>query len=77
MEAIIAILVGLLFATGIYMMLSRVLFKVILGTGLLSHGTLLLLITMGKLQRGGPPILSGEGPYVDPLPQAYRSSLRS
>lgn len=48
-------------------MLLRILF----GTALLNHGTLLLLITMGKLKRGEAPILrEGAVAYVDPLPQA-------
>ncbi len=76
MELLITLLVFFLFAGGIYLMMRRHLFEVLLGTLLLSHGTNLLLIAMGGW--GGdqqPPILlEGETlaiqNYADPLPQA-------
>ncbi|MDO4581676.1 MAG: Na(+)/H(+) antiporter subunit C [Bacillota bacterium] len=73
MEFLMAITIGVLFAAGTYLMLSRTLLRVLIGTCLVSHGTLLLLITMGKLKRGVGPILGGaldSAAYVDPLPQA-------
>jgi len=72
MEFVIAIVIGILFAAGTYLLLSRVLFRMVVGTCLLSHGTLLLLITMGRLKRGLAPILTGQAgvSYIDPLPQA-------
>ncbi|TLS39326.1 Na(+)/H(+) antiporter subunit C [Pseudalkalibacillus caeni] len=71
MELLMAILAGLLFSTGVYMLLQKQILRIIIGTALLSHGAHLLIITMGKLNRGGPPILSeGVTKYVDPLPQA-------
>lgn len=72
MEYVMAVLIGILFTFGTYLVLSRTLLRVLLGTCLLSHATLLLLITMGKLKRGLGPIISGEAGavYVDPLPQA-------
>ena len=73
MELLIAILIGILFACGIYLLLARRLLPIILGTNLLTYGALLFLITSGKLKRGNPPILT-QGitnyNYVDPLPQA-------
>jgi multicomponent Na+:H+ antiporter subunit C len=66
-----AIIIGILFAAGIYMLLSRTLLRIIFGTMLLSQSIFVLLITMGKLQRGEAPILrDGASGYVDPLPQA-------
>jgi multicomponent Na+:H+ antiporter subunit C len=66
-----ALVIGILFATGTYLLLSRVLLRIVLGTSLLSHATLLYLITAGKLKRGASPILeSGITAYADPLPQA-------
>lgn len=72
MEYVMAVVIGILFTAGVYLLLSRTLLRILLGTSLLSHGTLLLLITMGKLKRGVGPIITGvEGTvYVDPLPQA-------
>ncbi len=66
-----SILAGILFATGVYLLLQRQLLKIIFGTALLSHGAHLFILTMGKLNRGAPPILvEGIEDYVDPLPQA-------
>lgn len=71
MELLIAILVGVLFATGTYLMLARRLLPVILGTNLMTYGALLFLITAGRLKQGNPPILmAGVQHYVDALPQA-------
>ncbi|WLD92157.1 Na(+)/H(+) antiporter subunit C [Alkalihalobacillus sp. AL-G] len=71
MEILMSILAGILFATGVYLLLQRQLLKIIFGTALLSHGAHLFILTMGKLNRGDPPILvEGIDEYVDPLPQA-------
>ena len=66
-----AIVIGILFAVGTYLIFSRVLLRIVLGTCLHTHATLLYLITTGKLKRGAAPILeSGVTAYVDPIPQA-------
>ena len=71
MEIIMSIVIGIVFAVSVYLLLSRNLIRVILGTLIISHGVHLLLITMSELQRGAPPLLNyGEESYADPLPQA-------
>lgn len=72
MELLVSIVIGVLFAVGMYLVLSRTLLRIVIGTCLLSHGTLLMLITMGKLKTGVGPILTGQTgiSYIDPLPQA-------
>lgn len=71
METLMAFLVGLLFTAGTYMILSRTIVRIILGTALLSHGAHLLLITMGGLKGGAAPLLDqGNEVFVDSLPQA-------
>lgn len=66
-----AIVVGILFMAAVYLILSRSILKIILGTGLLSHGAHLLLLTMGGLGGTSPPVLAeGVTDYADPLPQA-------
>ncbi|WP_261129572.1 Na(+)/H(+) antiporter subunit C [Bacillus sp. Marseille-Q3570] len=71
MEIIMSILAGILFSAGVYLLLQRQLLKIIFGTAILSHGAHLLILTMGKLNRGAPPILEeGIDVYTDPLPQA-------
>ncbi len=71
MEIIISILAGILFTTGIYNILQKQLLRIVIGTGLISHGAHLFILTMGELKRGQPPILeAGITTYTDPLPQA-------
>src|SRR5690606_30424939 len=75
MATVLAIVVGCLYAAGIYMMLRRSLFKLILGLVLLSHGANLLIFTVGGLTRGWLPIVPAGAtlprtPSADPLPQA-------
>ncbi|WP_085991839.1 Na(+)/H(+) antiporter subunit C [Oceanobacillus senegalensis] len=71
MEILIIILGGVLFAPAIYNLLQKQLLRIIIGTVLLSHGAHLLILTMGKLKTGQPPILmDGITEYTDPLPQA-------
>lgn len=72
MEGIFAVVIGVLFGTGTYMILRRSIVKLILGLMLLTHGANLLLITAGGLRPGVPPLLE-QGvtePFADPLPQA-------
>jgi multicomponent Na+:H+ antiporter subunit C len=70
-EILMAFVVGILFMTATYLMLSKSLLRIIVGTGLLSHGAHLLILTMGGLKRGAAPLLGENAEsYTDPLPQA-------
>lgn len=71
METIIILLVGVLVSVATYLLLSKNVIRVVLGTALLSHAVHLLLLTMGGLKRGSVPILSDQPEtYTDALPQA-------
>ena len=71
MEIVMAFVIGVLFMTATYLMLSKSLLRIIVGTGLLSHGAHLLILTMGGLKRGAAPLLGENAKqYTDPLPQA-------
>ena len=75
MEIILAFVIGGLFAAGIYMLLRRSLVKLLIGLGLLSHATNLLIFTAARLTRARPPVIdpretSLAPPFADPLPQA-------
>ena len=71
MEILMAFLIGILFMSATYLMLSKSLLRIIIGTGLLSHGAHMLLLTMGGLKRGAAPLLGQHADaYSDPLPQA-------
>lgn len=71
MEVLMAVVIGILFMSATYLMLSKSILRIIIGTGLLSHGAHLLILTMGGLKRGSVPLLGEHAEYyVDPLPQA-------
>jgi multicomponent Na+:H+ antiporter subunit C len=71
MEILMSLLAGFLIASATYLMLSKRLLRIIIGTGLLSHGAHLLILTMGGLKSGAPPLLGEHADsYTDPLPQA-------
>ena len=75
MELVFAIVSGVLYATGLYLMLRRRLGQIIIGLGLLSNGTNMLIFTAGGLTRANPPVVPAgpDGlapPYADPVPQA-------
>jgi multicomponent Na+:H+ antiporter subunit C len=75
MEVLLALAAGVLYAAGIYLMLRRRLAQLIIGLGLLSNGTNVLIFVAGGLTRARPPVIP-EGvdalvpPYADPVPQA-------
>ena len=70
----LAAVVGCLYATGVYMLLRRSLFKLVLGLVLISHGANLLIFAAGGLTRAEPPVIPAHAPdaipETDPLPQA-------
>ena len=72
MSSLIIFSIWILLFSGIYMLLSFRLWRVIIGTAFLSHAVNLILLSSGGYVPGmEPPILHGQGlDYVDPLPQA-------
>lgn len=70
MEALIAIIIGALTAGGVYLMLQRRTFPVILGLSLLSYAVNIFIFISGRIALNAPPIVGmGQAP-TDPLPQA-------
>jgi multicomponent Na+:H+ antiporter subunit C len=75
MEVLLALASGVLYMAGIYLMMRRRLAQLIIGLGLLSNGTNLLIFAAGGLTRAQPPLVPPSGdpltpPYADPVPQA-------
>ncbi len=71
MEALIALVVAVLTACGVYLSLRARTFPVVLGLTLLSYAVNLFLFVTGRLVIGAPPIIeAGRGSFADPLPQA-------
>lgn len=73
MEIVLAILVGILFTAGAYMVLRRSILKFIIGIIFLSNATNLLVFLSAGIVAGKPAFV-GETPaaetLADPLPQA-------
>ena len=75
MEILMIFVAGIIISVSVYLVLSKSLIRIIIGTTLLSHGVHLMLLTMGGLKKGALPIEeSGIKSYVDPLPQALIST---
>jgi multicomponent Na+:H+ antiporter subunit C len=74
MELVLALVIGGLYAAGVYLLLRRSIVKLLIGLAILSHASNLLIFTAGGLTRAQPPILPVDGmlnvPVADPLPQA-------
>lgn len=74
MTILTALMVGVIFASSVYLMLGRELKGVCMGVFLLGHGANLAIISSSTSPIGKvPPVLTDGvalGQYVDPLPQA-------
>ena len=75
MELLLAVVVGGLYAAGIYLMLRRSIVKIIFGLALIGHAANLLIFTAAGLTRGRAPLVRpagsvANGEVADPLPQA-------
>lgn len=75
MESLMAYVIGILFASAIYMMLRRSIVKLVIGLMILSNAANLLIFVVAGMTRGAPPLIPAgvampEGVVADPLPQA-------
>jgi len=75
MEILLAIMTGVLYASGTYMILRRSIVKLIIGVILFGNGVNLLIFLLGRITKGRPPIIAAEletfgEVYADPIPQA-------
>ncbi len=75
MEIVLALAIGVLTASGIWLLLRPRTFQVVLGLSLISYSVNLFIYAMGRLRIDAPPIVSAGVPadpadYADPLPQA-------
>jgi multicomponent K+:H+ antiporter subunit C len=75
MELVIAIAIGMLAGSGVWLILRPRTYQVVIGLALLAYGVNLFIFSMGRLRLNAPPVLDGSYPvdvtaYTDPLPQA-------
>jgi multicomponent Na+:H+ antiporter subunit C len=70
MSVLLAFAAAFLFASGTYLLLQRRLSRILIGVGLIGHGSNILLLTSGK--GGVAPIIGTADPseFADPVPQA-------
>jgi multicomponent K+:H+ antiporter subunit C len=74
-EVILALGIGALAGSGVWLILRPRTFQVIIGLSLLSYAVNLFIAAMGRLRTGVPPVLATRATgdpslYADPLPQA-------
>ncbi|GAA3915369.1 Na+/H+ antiporter subunit C [Luteimonas lutimaris] len=74
MELVLAIAIGVLVASGTWLLLRPRTFQVIIGLTLVSYAVNLFIFSIGGLRTGADPVLrkaaDGIAQYADPLPQA-------
>ncbi|WP_159716411.1 Na+/H+ antiporter subunit C [Geminicoccus flavidas] len=74
MELVLALGIGVLVGSGVWLLLRPRTYQVIIGLSLISYAVNLFIFSMGRLRVDAPPILgpAGSGPaaYADPVPQA-------
>ncbi|MCK0195386.1 Na+/H+ antiporter subunit C [Ancylobacter sp. 6x-1] len=75
MELILAIGIGILAGSGVWLVLRPRTYQVIIGLSLISYGVNLFIFVMGRVRIGMPPILKpgtvgDPAGFADPMPQA-------
>lgn len=74
MELILAIAIGVLAGSGVWLLLRPRTFQFIMGLLLLSYAVNLFIFAMGKIKLAAPPVIIQNFTqpefYADPLPQA-------
>ena len=71
MELLLSTAIGAMTAVGIYLIMLRRTFPVVVGLSFLSYAVNVFLFTMGRLSIDLPPIITKTAAaYSDPLPQA-------
>ena len=76
MAVVLAVVIGVLYGVGLFLLLRRSLAKVILGLAILTNATNLLIFTVAGLVRARPPLVPPDAeqltpPFADPVPQAF------
>lgn len=70
MIVVLAVTVGVLYATGSWLLMQRSLTRIVIGLALLGHGANLLLLAAGGRAGAAPFVGAAPDTVSDPLPQA-------
>jgi multicomponent K+:H+ antiporter subunit C len=75
MEAVLAIAIGVLAGSGVYLLLRPRTFQIVIGLTLISYAVNLFIFSMGRLKLNGNPVLRPDvsatlANTADPIPQS-------
>ncbi|MBQ0707322.1 MULTISPECIES: Na+/H+ antiporter subunit C [unclassified Ochrobactrum] len=75
MELVLALAIGVLMASGVWLILRPRTFQVAIGLSLVSYAVNLFIFSMGRLRTNAAPVLDSgadvqAAQYTDPVPQA-------
>lgn len=75
MELVLALAIGVLMASGVWLILRPRTFQVAIGLSLISYAVNLFIFSMGRLRTNAAPVLDSgvdvqAAHYTDPVPQA-------
>ncbi|MFA5488095.1 MAG: Na+/H+ antiporter subunit C [Candidimonas sp.] len=75
MEIVLALAIGVLTGSGVWLLLRPRTFQVIIGLSLIAYAVNLFIFGMGRITLDAPPVIDANwaanaGQYADPLPQA-------
>lgn len=75
MELLLVLLIGVLYAAGVFLILRRSMVRLLLGIMLLGNATNILIFLLGNITKGKPAIIDADlkvfkDIYADPVPQA-------
>jgi multicomponent K+:H+ antiporter subunit C len=70
LEFLVASAIGLVTATGLYLILRGRTWPVVLGLSLLGYSVNFFIFAMGRIWLDAAPIMAANGRLADPLPQA-------
>ncbi|HEY6631874.1 MAG TPA: Na+/H+ antiporter subunit C [Rhizobiaceae bacterium] len=75
MELTLALAIGVLTGSGVWLVLRPRTYQLVIGLSLLSYAVNLFILSMGRLRGAAAPVLGADGnwnpaDYADPLPQA-------
>jgi len=74
MEIVLSLAIGVLTASGVWLLFRPRTFQVVIGLSLISYAVNLFIFSVGGLKLGAPPVLdpavTDPNAYADPLPQA-------
>jgi len=74
MESLLSLMIGILAASGTWLIFRPRTYQVVIGLSLLSYGVNLFILATGRLRLDAPPVIGrttvDPSLYADPLPQA-------